>query len=210
MNDHEMYLSNLEIANWANALREESDHIRQNQILEAMRWGQLASKGWLINKLTNYAQTGSSIHIFGGWVGLLANMLFQSRISPNFITNIDFDSWCVKPANIINITYLNQSKFKHIDIDMADFVYDHDSAPAIVINTSTEHISQDTYNIWYDRIPNDYLIVTQGNNLYSFPDHIRCSSSLDEFKQKNKVYNELYSGELKINSYVRYMSIWRK
>ena len=213
MNNQDYKISIFEIANWMNALRSIDSHPVRTRMLDAFWYGQLISKGWLSNQLANHvSEKPVNIYIFGGWVGILANMLFQNeRININKIRSIDIDPWCESIADTVNKNYeMNDWKFKAVTSDMSTYKYQTDLYPHIVINTSTEHVTQEVYDEWYSKIPTDTLIVIQGNNLFSCDEHIRCSNNLDEFKFQNRVTDEYWSGELSTNVYTRYMSIWRK
>ena len=78
------------------------------------------------------------------------------------------------------------------------------------INTSCEHISQEQYNTWLNKVPNDTWVVAQSNNFSSHPEHINCSESLLDFKWKANISKEFYSGTLELPKYDRYMIIGRK
>ena len=71
---------------WMQAIRQSPDPMRT---MDAFWQGQLKSKEWLITKLSLALQQHTvnaspvSIEIHGGWVGVLASMLFQSNIPIN-------------------------------------------------------------------------------------------------------------------------------
>jgi hypothetical protein len=92
--------------------------------------------------------------------------------------------------------------------DMQEYQYD-DTAD-IVINTSTEHVTQETYDIWYNNIPSGSLVVVQGNDFFSCDEHVRCSKDLDEFMTMNHVHEPIFSGQLKTTMYYRFMCIFKK
>ena len=195
------------IVNWFNAIRNLPDTER-TRALEAFWSGQIDSKCWLVNTLNDYVCEESNIYIFGGWIGVLASLLFKSaKYKVNHITNIDIDPWCEKSSREI-CNHVNN--FDHVISDMKDYFYDFDYYPNIVINTSTEHVDQETYDLWFDRIPYDSLIVVQGNNFFDCTEHVRCSSSLLDFKRMNYTHNTLYEGVLPHDLYDRYMCIFKK
>jgi hypothetical protein len=214
MNKKNFKIDILEIADWMNAIRNINNHAERTRALDALWLGQLSSKTWLVNNLIDYIDNKSSvnIYIFGGWIGILGNMLLQQEsVSISKIRSIDIDPWCESIADTVNKKFeMDNWRFKAVTADMGTYQYQSDIIPNIVINTSTEHITQEIYNSWYNKIPNGTLIVIQGNNFFDCNEHIRCSNNLQEFKKQNNVTNEYFSSELKTDIYTRYMSIWRK
>ena len=100
--------------------------------------------------------------------------------------------------------------------DMVTFEYD--TRVDLVINTVTEHLTQDIYDKWYDNIPKGTYFVIQGNNDYKEPDHVRAVQTLDEFNRINRVENILHSDSIQYEGpwdmidnkptyYERYMTI---
>lgn len=206
MNDS-LLVDTKHITNWFNALRNLPENER-TRALEAFWAGQIDSKCWLVNTLNDLVSEESNIYIFGGWIGVLASLLFQSaKFKVNHITNIDIDPWCEKSSREI-CSHVNN--FYHVTSDMKEYFYDFDYYPNIVINTSTEHIDQGTYDVWFDRVPNDSLIVIQGNNFFDCNEHVRCSSSLRDFKRMNYVNKSIFEGTLPHDLYNRYMCVFKK
>lgn len=208
---HNILLKPQEIIHWFNALRNLSDDQRYRG-LEAFWAGQIDSKVWLVDQLNKIHHRDGNIYIFGGWIGVLASILFQaSTFKIHKIRSIDLDPWCeVVADNLCKPHEMVDWNFKARTSDMASYDYEWGIDPTIVINTSTEHVSQETYNAWYNKIPTGTVVVAQGNNFFSCPEHVRCSSDLEEFKQQNLVVNPLYSGQLPHDLYTRYMAIWVK
>jgi hypothetical protein len=66
---------------------------------------------------------------------------------------------------------------------MAEFEYT--TIPDLVINTSTEHVSQKTYDTWWNKIPSGTIYLIQGNNFFESHEHIRCSNTIEEFLKMN-------------------------
>jgi hypothetical protein len=215
MSPYEFKISNLDLADWGTALRNLPTQEERTRALDALWWGQLASKGWLVNELQRYSMPGApeNIYIFGGWIGTLASMLFNSTIIIHKCRSIDLDPWCESVADTLNKTHeMNGWRFKAITADMAAYEYQWDIRPTIVINTSAEHVTQEVYDRWYNRIPQNTLVAVQSNNFSHLEtgEHVRCSHGLEEFKLMNRVTDEYYCGELPTNEYTRYMAIWRK
>jgi hypothetical protein len=203
-----------ELAHWFNAIRNITDHDSRTRMLDSLWDGQIESKSWLVDELEECIMPDSTpnIYIFGGWTGILANMILQSPIiNTEKIRSIDIDPWCESIADEVNkIHEMNDWKFKAITADMATYQYQSDIRPDIVINTSSEHITQDCYDQWYDNIPSGTLVIVQGNDYFSCNEHIRCHTDLYSFSVGSNCVEPFYIGELKTAMYNRFMSIWKK
>jgi hypothetical protein len=183
---------------WMQAIRQSPDPIRT---MDAFWSGQLNSKEWLITNLRNNVNKFVSIDIHGGWVGVLASMLFQSNIYIKNIRSVDIDPSCEAIATMMNKKEEMVGRFRAVTADMCAIRSDAD----VVINTSCEHITQDQYDLWLSGMPHSSLIVVQSNN-YDIPEHIRTASSLEEFKEQSSL-TVLWAGELELPLYTRYMII---
>jgi hypothetical protein len=178
--------------------------------MEAFCSGQHKSKQWLIDALTDtYAQQSdsskpASIEVHGGWVGVLASMLFQSNIPIKRITSLDIDPACEPIATMMNKGEEIAGRFQAMTGDMCNLI----SFVDIVINTSCEHITQEQYATWLGKRTNDQLLVLQSNN-YEIEEHIRTAKDLEEFKTQCGI-NVLWAGQLEFSLYTRYMVIGKK
>ena len=186
---------------WMQAIRQSEDPMRT---MDAFWQGQLKSKEWLISNLRKNVNNVVSIDIHGGWVGVLASMLFQSNIYVTKIRSIDIDPSCEPIATMMNKKEEMSGHFKAVTADMCSIQSDAD----VIINTSCEHITQDQYEQWLKNIPIDSLIVLQSNN-YKIDEHIRIADSLDEFKQQSHL-KEVWSGQFETQLYTRWMIIGHK
>ncbi len=186
---------------WMCAIRESNDPKRT---LDAFWQGQLTSKEWLIDCLNEHVHLDSSVDIHGGWVGVLASMLFQSNIPVTTIRSIDIDSSCESIATMMNKKEEIAGRFRSVTADMCTVRSDAD----IIINTSCEHITQDQYELWLSGMPYNSLLVLQSNN-YDIPEHIRISRDLQEFKMQCGV-DILWAGELELPLYNRFMIIGKQ
>lgn len=183
---------------WMQAIRQSKDPLRT---MDAFWSGQLKSKEWLIKNLRHRIHKPVSIDIHGGWVGVLASLLFQSELTVKHIRSIDIDPSCESIATLMNKGEEMQGRFKAITADMCNARSDAD----IIINTSCEHISQDQFDLWKSGMPYDSLLVLQSNN-YNIPEHIRIAQNLKEFEDQCDV-NIVWSGELELPLYKRFMVI---
>ena len=84
------------VIQWMNIVREEIHSPEQFRVLENFWESQLHSKMWLIEKINEHCLLfpGSHIYIFGGWYGILAQLIVQS-IPGVKVTSIDIDPKCV-------------------------------------------------------------------------------------------------------------------
>lgn len=191
---------------WMCAIRESQDPKRT---LDAFWQGQLASKDWLVTTLEHviYPECNKaidfpvSIDIHGGWVGVLASMLFQSDIPIKNIRSIDIDPACEPIATMMNKGEEIAGQFCAVTADMCAVQGSAD----VIINTSCEHITQDQYDLWVSKTLRTSLLVLQSNN-YDIPEHVRIAKDLEEFKTQCGV-NVLWAGELKLPLYTRFMVI---
>lgn len=184
---------------WMCAIRGSENPTRT---LDAFWRGQLLSKEWLIDCLDEHVHTRSSIDIHGGWVGVLASMLFQSNVPITTIRSIDIDSTCEPIATLMNQIEFEAGRFRATTADMCTIRSDAD----IIINTSCEHVTQDQYDLWLSGHPYNSLLVLQSNN-YDIPEHVRIAKDLEEFKRQCGLTKILWSGELELPLYKRFMVI---
>jgi hypothetical protein len=186
---------------WMQAIRNSENPMRT---MDAFWSGQLKSKEWLITNLRKNVNQVVSIDIHGGWVGVLASMLFQSDIYITSIRSVDIDHTCESIANMMNKSEEIAGRFRAVTADMCEIRSDAD----VVINTSCEHITQDQYDLWLSGMPHNALLVLQSNN-YDIPEHVRIASDLEEFKQQCRLEKILWAGELTLPLYTRFMIIAR-
>ncbi len=191
---------------WMCAIRESKD---PHRTLDAFWKGQLKSKEWLIENLVYYIYPERNkeldfpltVDIHGGWVGVLASMLFQSAIPIKSIRSVDIDPECESVATMMNKKEEMEGRFRAVTGDMCKIRSDAD----LIINTSCEHITQDQYDLWISGHPHNSLIVLQSNN-YVIPEHVRIACSLEEFINQSNL-NVLWARELELPMYKRFMII---
>lgn len=184
------------------AIRQSPDPMRT---MDAFWQGQIKSKEWLIEELRCSVSQPVSIDIHGGWVGVLASMLFQSNIVVKNIRSIDIDPSCEPIATMMNKGEEMAGKFSAITADMCAV----DSIADVVVNTSCEHITQHQYEQWLSKVPDKSLVVLQSNN-YDIAEHVRIAHSIEEFNEQSKLGVIYYKGKLELPKYTRYMIIGYK
>tara|TARA_Y100000389_G_scaffold204763_1_gene259458 strand:- start:8954 stop:9721 length:768 start_codon:yes stop_codon:yes gene_type:complete len=185
--------------------------------------GQLESKLWLVNELDKLKVDLGTVFLCAGWYATLATMLFESNIKLDKVRSFDIDESCVDIAETFNKPwFVDEWRFKSITQDIMDINYNEHvwqywsnannrmsypitDSPDTIINTSCEHIKN--FEEWYAKIPNGKLVVLQSNNYYEIEEHVNCVGSIEEFVVKAPMNNILYSGELELPKYKRFMSI---
>lgn len=202
-----MLVDTQHLHHWMNAVRISNNPMRT---LDAFWSGQVKSKEWLIDMLEFVVHPAVNkdpvtIEIHGGWVGVLASMLFQSKLPVQQIVSVDLDPLCQYVAEEMNRIEYNQGRFRAETGDMCNRF----PVTNIVINTSFEHITQEQYDKWLSNMFDDQLIVLQSNN-YNIPEHVRTCESLDEFISQAKLSKVLFKGELDLPKYKRFMIIGKK
>lgn len=203
-----MYIELEDIAFWMDAIR---DSDNPYGVLESFWKGQLKSKEWLINRLQRHISPSESaidVVIHGGWNGILSSMLYNSNLGVNNVRSIDIDPTCEETASTINKRQEMLGIFKAVTSDMC--LYEYEYIPHVVINTSTEHITQEQYELWLDNIPDTSLIVLQSNNYYDLPEHIRCFESVTTFAESSKLSTILETTTLQLPMYDRFLIIGKK
>jgi hypothetical protein len=194
-----MQIDTEHLHHWMQAIRQSPDPMRT---MDAFWSGQLNSKEWLITNLRKNVKKVVSIDIHGGWVGVLASMLFQSDIYVTKIRSVDIDPTCEPIATMMNKKEEMAGMFRAITADMCAIRSDAD----VIINTSCEHITQDQFELWKSGIPHNSLLVLQSNN-YDIPEHVRTAQNLDEFVEQCDLGTVLWAGELELPLYKRFMVI---
>lgn len=190
---------------WMDAIRNSHDRYKT---LESFWKGQVHSKLWLIENLKAFVEDKPNhIVIHGGWNGVLASLLFNSDIHVESITSVDIDPTCKEIANTINKRYEMQGRFTAITDDMASYEYKNN--PDIVINTSSEHVTDEVLDAWKTRIPTNSLIVVQNNNFTALNEHINCVKSLNELSKKINL-NNVTEKEYTMPMYTRFMVVGYK
>jgi len=185
--------------------------------------GQLESKLWLLTELGKLNVELGTVFLCAGWYATLATMLFESDIKIDKVRSFDIDESCVDIAETFNKPwFVDEWRFKSITQDIMDIKYNEHvwqywsnannrmsypitDSPDTIINTSCEHI--ENFQEWYDLIPDGKLVVLQSNNYYEIEEHVNCVRSIEEFAVKAPMDNILYSGELDLPKYKRFMLI---
>lgn len=196
-----MQIDTEHLHHWMQAIRQSPDSKRT---MDAFWSGQLKSKEWLITNLRTHVKQFVNIDIHGGWVGVLASMIFQSDMPVTNIRSVDIDPTCEPIAVNMNKIEEMVGRFRAVTADMCEIRSDAD----VIINTSCEHITQDQYDLWLSGMPHNSLLVLQSNN-YTIDEHVRPAASLEHFKKQSHI-DVIWAEELKLPLYTRYMIIGKQ
>jgi hypothetical protein len=183
--------------------------------------GQLLSKSWLIDTLKNLNVKLGNIYLCAGWYATIIPLMIEKGIDFNNVRSFDNDPDVWKIAEIFNKELVaNGWKFKAQTLDIHKLNYNQfeyqtiksngevetikDSANTI-INTSCEHI--ENFEEWYAKIPKGKLVVLQSNNYFELDEHINCVKDSLHFAEMAPLSKVLFTGELELEKYTRYMRI---
>jgi hypothetical protein len=182
--------------------------------------GQINSKQWVVAELSKLNLDLGTVFICAGWYATLSSMLFESEIKISKIRSFDIDPTCIRVAEIFNKPWVVDNwKFKSSTKDIFELNFNADTyyvtradgtmceltdVPDTIINTSCEHITE--FDKWYALIPKGKLVVLQTNNYFDIPEHVNCSTSLQDFANRTPM-TVLFQGELMLEKYTRYMRI---
>lgn len=88
-----------------NGLRNAIDHYDAD-FTDALTWGQLKSKRWLLQELHNCNKEDlGTVFLCAGWYAILASMLFEDGFNIDRILSFDIDVDCVPIAETVNKKY---------------------------------------------------------------------------------------------------------
>lgn len=186
--------------------------------------GQLESKIWLVQELKKVTPDIGVVFLCAGWYATLATMLFESGIRINKIRSFDIDDSCRTIAETFNKPWVKKDwKFKTCtqDIHEIDFNLhkynvkradgtdcELEDTPDTIINTSCEHILD--FDSWYKKIPKGKLICLQSNDYVAIDEHVNCVKDSLHFAQMAPLSKVLFTGELPLEKYTRFMRIGYK
>ena len=186
---------------------------------DAFSKGQLASKSWLLQELSNIKELPEdmTIAILGCWIGAIVEPLLISDIPIERIYGLDIDAQSIELAEKFNQKHVaNSWKFKGVVADASIIDCNHMEfetggelikvSPDCIINTSCEHMDTE----WFESAGSNQLIVMQTNNSPEFEGHINPVANLKEMEIRYPLTKSMYSGQLKTPSYTRFMQIGYK
>jgi len=190
---------------------------------DAWSEGQLLSKHWLCEQLSNLDKNLGEIWIACGWIGSLALMIdcYRPHLRFKSLRSFDIDSRCADLADALNKRMLlDDWRFKASTADVNDLTYDDHlwltsrsqnrtermvGTADTVINTSCEHLAD--FDFWFGRIPTGKLVVLQCSNHDSYAGHVNHMDSMTELAMRARCRRIMYKGTLDCGPYQRHMLI---
>ena len=194
----------------------------ESAIKDAFARGQLHSKKWLVSEVEKIGMHLGTVFLCAGWYGTLATMLFESeKVHLDKIRSFDIDPTCWRIAESINKPWvMDKWKFKATTEDIHKINFSEHTyntlrsdgtkrelfdKPKTIINTSCEHI--ENWKEWWDSIPKGKMCILQSNDYKELPEHINCVDDVNHFKSIAPMTTYLYTGDLMLGKYTRYMLI---
>jgi len=198
---------------------------RVNDVLNSLGEIQQISKDWLVENLNNYKphfrnklkSDKVSMMILCSWYGLLAYKLIEKYKVKKIerIHCLDFDPLSKRISQKLFRKVDNENlknglltQIKHWERDINDVPEKDLKDCEIVINTSCEHLNQQTIYNTIDKTERGTLIVLQSNNYSQIQEHVNTVKDLQEFvsQYQSRLINiEMY--EKDFLEYKRFMII---
>lgn len=172
--------------------------------------GQIKSKLWAIDKVSELDLDIKNVIVHAGWAGLYPYLTYiRNGCSPDMphMTCVDIDGDLAEVATSLNTVLAKHDKFTFLAEDSITYEYTGDLEGLAVVNTSCEHIED--FDTWYGNIPDGAIVVLQSNN-FDDEEHIGGDyhvDTLEEFKNSIPLTTTLYTGELELMKYSRFMVV---
>ena len=157
---------------------------------------------WMIKELNKITLSPHDIVLLGGKLALHTSMLLHNYSMIESILSIDINHKKTEYARLLNHVAESSELFSAQCVDVSDILWDAETLPDLLINTSAAHMD----DTWFDNIPDsdDTLIVIQTNDC---ADDINCVRDLPEALTKYNLKEVLFSGEQSTQLYNRFMII---
>ena len=190
-----------------------------SSVIDSISDGQLQSKQWLADQL--YDKNLGNIFLCGGWY---ATLLFDKKIKYDQCISFDVYPKCKLIADLLHKSLIIANwRFISVTEDINHINYNSHTVqvtrsngtstevvvgPDTIINTSCEHITN--FSRWWEMLPKEKLIAVQSNDGFGIDGHINCSKSLDMFAESTPMDKVLFSGEMQMPKFIRFMRIGYK
>ena len=130
-------------------------------IAQSFKYNQLVSKHGICSIIEENSAT-----FLGGWYCTLAPFYYKGRI-----VSVDIDPNC----EMVNL----HPEIEYITADAKDIITQTEA----VVNSSFEHMSDETHNQIFNNINHAQRIYVSSNNMFHIEDHINCHKDMKEFEE---------------------------
>ena len=178
---------------------------RVTDMYNAVSPNQLRSKQWLVDEAIPYLNQDDIIMVAGAWYGVLSHLLKESGFADNTIYNVDLDP----VAKEIGKKLFPETVF--VCDDGINFYMERRNWFTVLINTSTEHMEPDDFELLMHSKPKETLLICQSNNNWGEDEHINCHDGPVELAKACNLSDIYYMDSLEFNGkwgpYSRHMVI---
>jgi hypothetical protein len=203
--------------------------IENLEICDAFSRGQVQSKIWMTKELRKINIFFDNILVIGSWYGqivfyfddILDDIGYKKirlldidktacQVSDTFFNYDKLAEYSVKSVvSDINETVLHKNGYElPIENFKTGATFTEKFLPNLVINSSSEHMTEDWFNrIRHKSMDSPPIVAIQSNNLFDIPEHVNCVHSIDHMKKKFPMKEILFEGELQLSGYKRVMLI---
>jgi len=176
------------------------------QVIQSISPNQIKCKSWLVEELSRLPVEFRNIQLYGGWYGFPLIDFLLEEFEINLIQNIDLDEEAIAIYNMHVLRRNLKNKLVGKITDASSRTR-YDKSIDLVINTSSEHMSDLPILIKDKQYKKECVFALQSNNMFHHNDHINCVNSVEELIKKSGLSRILYSGTLALDEYERYMVI---
>lgn len=203
-------------------------NLDSNTLKDAFSRSQLKSKIWLVEELAKIDNNYNNVVVMAGWFGQLKSV-YDKRLTYAKMRIVELDrNACETSDYIFNLSNLENYKVKSVNSDITNLIlhkngyewdvenfkegskYTEKFTPDLIINTSTEHMTEEWYHqIRFKEMESNPIVAIQSNNMFDGEGHVNCVHSIDHMKKKFPMKEILFEGELQLKGYKRVMLIGR-
>jgi len=197
-------------------------------IYDLMSRSQIKSKIWLIEQLALLESNYANVAVMAGWFGQIKT-IYDQRLTYSKMRIVELDrSACETSDYVFNLSNLENHKVKAVCADVNQLTlhkngyewpvenfkestsYTEKFLPDLIINTSTEHMTEEWFHqLRFKQLESDPIVAIQSNNLFDLAEHVNCVHSVDHMQKKFPMREVLFAGELQLKGYKRVMLIGR-
>ncbi len=167
------------------------------ELRDHFRIKQMAGKSWLCQAIGRLGLPDMPVLIVGGWLGFTAALL--ERLGYHDITDVDPDP---RAAVIARHYRRRNPHYQRVVADVNDLDL---RRYGLIINTCTEHISDDR---WFQGLAPGQTVILQ-NTDWPEEDHVNGVASVTELMARYPM-DLMYAGSLDLDQYHRFMTVGRK